>query len=48
MTYSGSMILEMIPSYFCIFCYHLPFEEDLALHLKNLESQLPKDDLYYV
>jgi hypothetical protein len=30
------------------FCDYLPFEEDLALYLNNLESQLPKDDLYQV
>jgi hypothetical protein len=27
------------------FCDYLPFEEDLALNLNNLESPLPKDDL---
>ena len=39
MTYSGSVVLEKIflmnpPN----FCYYLPFEEDLALYLNNLES----------
>jgi hypothetical protein len=28
------------------FCDYLPFKEDLALYLNNLESPLPKDDLY--
>jgi hypothetical protein len=28
--------------------YYLPFEEDLALYLNNLEFPLPKDDLYQV
>jgi hypothetical protein len=27
---------------------YLPFEEELALYLNNLESPLPKDDLYQV
>jgi hypothetical protein len=35
----------MTPSHFCDY---LPFEEDLALHLNNLESPLHKDDLYKV
>jgi hypothetical protein len=30
------------------FCNYLPFEEDMALCLNNLESPLPKDDLYQV
>ena len=30
------------------FCNYLPFEEDLALYLNNLEFPLPKDDLYQV
>jgi hypothetical protein len=30
------------------FCNYLPFEEDLALYLNNLEFFLPKDDLYQV
>jgi hypothetical protein len=30
------------------FCDYLPFEEDLALYLNNLESPLPNDDLYQV
>jgi hypothetical protein len=32
------------PTPFLHFCNHLPFEEDLALYLNNLESPLPKDD----
>jgi hypothetical protein len=45
-TYSGSVVLKKKifkwphPSF--------PFEEDLALYLNNLESLLPKDDLYQV
>jgi hypothetical protein len=31
---------------FAVFFYHLPFEEDLALNLNNLEPPLPKEDLY--
>jgi hypothetical protein len=38
----------MIPPPFSHFCDYLPFEEDLVLYLKNLESPLPKDDLYQV
>ena len=30
------------------FCDYLPFEEDRALYLNNLEFPLPKDDLYQV
>ena len=30
------------------FCDYLPFEEDLALYLKNLEFLLPQDDLHQV
>jgi hypothetical protein len=33
------------PTPFLHFCYYLPFEEDLALYLNNLEFPLPKDDL---
>ena len=33
---------------FLHFCDYLPFEEDLALYLNNLESPLPKDDLCQV
>jgi hypothetical protein len=33
---------------FCNFFYYLPFEEALALYLKNLEFPLPKNDLYQV
>jgi hypothetical protein len=36
------------PTPFFHFCDYLPFEEDLALYLNNLESPLPKDDLYQV
>jgi hypothetical protein len=28
------------------FCDYLTFEDDLALYMNNLESPLPKDDLY--
>jgi hypothetical protein len=31
------------PSPFLHFCNYLPFEEDLALNLKNLKFPLPKD-----
>jgi hypothetical protein len=34
------------PTPFLHFSDYLPFEEDLALHLKNLEFPLPKDDLF--
>jgi hypothetical protein len=30
------------------FCDYLPFEQDLALYLNNLEFPLPKNDLYQV
>jgi hypothetical protein len=33
---------------FLYFCDYLPFEDDLALYLYNLESPLPKDNLYQV
>jgi hypothetical protein len=33
---------------FLHFCGYLPFEEDLALSLNNLEFPLPKDDLFQV
>jgi hypothetical protein len=29
-------------------CDYLPFEDGLVLYLYNLESPLPKDDLYQV
>jgi hypothetical protein len=49
MTYSGSVVVEKIfkwpPPHFCDY---LLFEEDLALYLYNLESPLPKHDLYQV
>jgi hypothetical protein len=39
----------MTPPHFCIFeIRYLPFEEDLALYLNNLESPPPKDDLCQV
>jgi hypothetical protein len=38
----------MTPPHFCIFVIILPFEEDLALYLNNLEAPLPKDDMYQV
>jgi hypothetical protein len=52
MTYFGSVVLEKKifkwthPIF--AFCDYLPFEEDLALYLNNLESPLPKDHLYQV
>ena len=50
MTYSGSVVLEKKifqwpHPIFLHFCDYLPFEEDLALYLNNLESPLPKDDM---
>jgi hypothetical protein len=51
MGYSGSVVLEEIfksPHQIFVFFYYLPFEEDLALYLYNLESPLPKVDLYQV
>jgi hypothetical protein len=53
MTYSGSVVLEKKifrwPEPICAFCfYYIPFEEDLALYLNNLEFPLPKDDLSQV
>jgi hypothetical protein len=44
---SGSWEEEslMAPSHFCDY---LPFEEDLALYLNNLEFSLSKDDLHQV
>jgi hypothetical protein len=48
MTYSGSTVLEKTPTPFLNFCNYLPFEEDLALYLNNLEFPLPKDNLYHV
>jgi hypothetical protein len=48
--YSGSMVLEKKifkwPHPIFAFLWYLPFEEDLALYLNNLEFPLPKDDLY--
>jgi hypothetical protein len=40
----GKFFSMTLPN-FCIYDY-LPFEEDLALQLNNLEFPLPKDDLY--
>jgi hypothetical protein len=31
-----------------VFCYHLPLDKGLPLHLKNLKSPPPKDDLCQV
>jgi hypothetical protein len=36
------------PTKFLHFCDYLPFEEDLAFNLNNLEYPLPKNDLYQV
>jgi hypothetical protein len=36
------------PTQFLHFCNYLPFEEDMALYLNNLEFSLPKDDLCQV
>jgi hypothetical protein len=36
------------PTPFFHFCDYLPFEDDLALYLKNPESPSPKDNLYQV
>jgi hypothetical protein len=50
MTYSGSVVLEKknfkLPHPILHFWDYLPFEEDLALYLNNLESPPPKDDLW--
>jgi hypothetical protein len=35
-------------SAFLLFCYYLPLEKDTTLHLNNLESPPPKDDLCQV
>ena len=51
MTYSGSVVLKKTlndPTPFLHFWDYLPFEEDLALYLNNLEFPLPKDDLCQV
>jgi hypothetical protein len=46
----GSVVLEKkifkSPTPFLYFCNYLPFEEDLALNLNNLEFPSPKDILY--
>jgi hypothetical protein len=36
------------PTPFLHFCDYFPFEEELALYLKNLEFPLSKDNLYQV
>jgi hypothetical protein len=52
MTYSGSVVLETKifkwPHPILHFCNYLPFEENLALYLDNLEFPLPNDDWYQV
>jgi hypothetical protein len=53
MTYSGSVVLEKKiflndPTPFLHFWDYLPFEEDLALYLNNVEFPLPKDDFCQV
>jgi hypothetical protein len=48
MSSCGSVVLENIlndPSPLLHFCNDLPFREDLALNLKNLEFPWPKDNL---
>ena len=45
---SGEEDFSMTPPHFLHFCNYLPFEEDMALNLNNLESPLPKDDLCQV
>jgi hypothetical protein len=35
-------------SVFLLFCYYLPLEKGIPLHLKNLESPPPKDDVCQV
>jgi hypothetical protein len=51
-SFFGSVVLKKKifndPTQFLQFCDYLPFQEDLALYLKNLELPLPKDDLYQV
>jgi hypothetical protein len=45
------LVLEKIfkwPRPILHFWNYLPFEKDLAIHFKNLEFPLPKDDLYQV
>jgi hypothetical protein len=53
MSFSGSVVLvkkifKYDPTPFLHFCSYLPFEENLALNLNNLEFSLPKDILYQV
>jgi hypothetical protein len=36
------------PILFLHFCNYLPFKEDLALYLNNLQFPLPKNDFYQV
>jgi hypothetical protein len=48
----GLLVLEKkifkIFSAFLLFCYYLPLEKGDPLHLNNLETPLPKDDLCQV
>jgi hypothetical protein len=50
LSYSGSVVLKGKHFNDCTkflhFLDYLPFEEDLALYLNNLQFPLPKDDLY--
>jgi hypothetical protein len=49
LTYSGSVVWRRFlndPTPFLHFCDYLLFEENLALYFNNLESPLPKEDLY--
>jgi hypothetical protein len=49
MSYSGSVVLkEKFFNDLAKFYDYLPFKEDLALHLNNLEFPLPRDDFYQV
>jgi hypothetical protein len=53
MSYSGSVVLKGGKKFndlakFFHFYDYLPFKEDLALYLNNLEFPLPRDDLYQV
>jgi hypothetical protein len=51
MTYSGLVVLKKIFKWthpIFPFCDYLPFEEDLALYLNNLEFPVPNDDLCQV
>jgi hypothetical protein len=35
-------------SVFSLFCYHLPLEKDIDIHLNNFKSPFPRDDLCYL